>query len=449
MSTEELNANLQAAALPLPGDDASEVVSLIGQAELVLLGESTHGSSEFYRLRADITRALFEQGRVDAIAVEADWPDALRVSRFVRGEDGDSRAEDALGDFQRFPLWMWRNQEVLRFAAWLRGANQARDPQARVGFYGLDLYSLHASMQAVIAYLDHSQPQAAQQARERYACFEQFAPDPQHYGYAASFGELESCENQVVAQLVSLQQQRQANLSSNARSEDELFYAEQNARVARDAEAYYRAMYRGRNQSWNLRDTHMADTLDALREHLQMRLGRAPRIVVWAHNSHIGDARATEMGRGGEINLGQLMRERHGPDRVFLLGFTTHTGAVTAASEWDSPAQLKMLRPSLPNSIEHALHETSRQDTRYRRFLLPLRGRQALHESLAASKLLERAVGVIYLPDTERTSHYFEADVSAQFDALLHVDDTTALHPLDTGAHWKTEDQPETWPSGI
>ncbi len=445
MSTLELYTQLQQAALPLPeNDEVAAVLDLMGDAELVLLGEATHGSSEFYRLRGNICRALFQQGRLDAIAVEADWPDALRVSRFVRGEDGDASAGEALRDFQRFPLWMWRNREILALADWLRTANQARGPQARVGFYGLDLYSLHASMQAVIAYLERDHPQAAQQARERYACFEQFAPDPQHYGYAASFGELDSCEDQVVAQLLALQQQRSAALDATGRGADELFYAEQNARVARDAEAYYRAMYRGRHTSWNLRDTHMADTLDALRQHLGARLQRTPRIVVWAHNSHIGDARATEMGREGEINLGQLMRERHGQDKVFLLGFTTHSGAVTAASEWDSPAQVKGLRPSLPESIEHALHETG-----LRRLLLPLRGRAPLHQSLAASRLLERAVGVIYLPETERISHYFEADVSAQFDALVHVDATTALHPLDKGAHWRAEDQPETWPSGI
>jgi erythromycin esterase-like protein len=445
MNTHALAQLLQQVVLPLPEqDDLRAVLELIGETELILLGESTHGSSEFYRLRSRITQALFQQGRVDAMAVEADWPDALRVARFVRAEDGDLSAEQALQDFQRFPLWMWRNQEILALAEWLREANSLREPRQRVGFYGLDLYSLRTSMGAVIDYLERTNPTAARQARERYSCFDQFAPDPQRYGYAASFGELDSCEPQVVAQLLMLQQQRADELAANYRGADEQFYAEQNARVVRDGEAYYRAMYHGRHASWNLRDTHMADTLDALRQHLHAVLGRPPRIVVWAHNSHLGDARATEMGRNGEINLGQLMRERHGEDKVFLLGFTTHTGAVTAAHEWDSPARIRALRPSREDSIEYALHATG-----LRRLLLPLRGRHELKQALAATTLLERAVGVIYLPETERISHYFEADVGAQFDALLHVDATTALHPLDKGAHWKADDQPETWPSGL
>lgn len=445
MDMHALTALLQQAALPLQEqDDLHAVLEMIGDAELILLGESTHGSSEFYRLRSRITQALFHQGRLDAIAVEADWPDALRVARFVRSEGGDLTAGQALQDFQRFPLWMWRNQEILALTDWLREANSLREPRQRAGFYGLDLYSLRASMGAVIDYLEHTNPTAARQARERYACFDQFASDPQRYGYVASFGELDDCEQQAVAQLLILQQQRAAALPASPRSADEQFYAEQNARVVRDSEAYYRAMFRGRHASWNLRDTHMADTLDALRQHLQASLGRPPRIAVWAHNSHIGDARATEMGRAGEINLGQLMRERHGADKVFLLGFTTHTGAVTAASEWDSPAQVKALLPSREDSIEQALHATG-----LRRLVLPLHGRSDLRQALAATPLLERAVGVVYLPETERISHYFEANLAGQFDALVHVDATTALHPLDKGAHWKADDQPEAWPSGL
>ena len=454
MASGRLFAQIRSAAIALSA--AHEAAGLfdrlgpsIADARVVLLGEATHGTAEFYRLRTAITKELVTRHGFDAIAVEADWPDALRVSRYVRLQgSADRNAMQALEDFKRFPLWMWRNREIVTLIDWLRHVNEGRDLPERVGFYGLDLYSLRSSMDAVISYLDRYDPEAARQARQRYACFDNYGEDPQRYGYATSIRALDDCEAEVVRQLLALQQ-RSAQTLARGSEADELFYAEQNARVARNAEAYYRAMYRGamhgeRHASWNLRDTHMADTLDALLQHLSERLGRPARVVVWAHNSHIGDARATEMGEQGEINLGQLVRERRGEEQVFLLGFTTHTGSVTAASEWDSPAQCKQVLPSHPDSIERVMHELG-----VSRVLLPLRGNPVLQHAFAEHWLLERAIGVIYLPQSERASHYFEADVGRQFDALVHLDVTRALHPLDTGAHWQQDDLPDTWPSGI
>ena len=429
------------AALPLTGTagDHDALLARIGDAPLVLIGEASHGTHEFYHIRADITRRLIEEKGFTTVAVEADWPDAYRVNRFVRGERGDADADAALGGFRRFPTWMWRNTDVLDFVRWLRARNDAvADIADKAGFYGLDLYSLHASIAAVLDYLDRHDPAAARRARYRYACFDQFGHDAQAYGQAAIFDLTQSCETEVLAQLLDM---RRAVGVADGRSDDELFFAEQNARLVRNAEAYYRSMFRGRDLSWNLRDRHMMETLEAL-----LRLRTPPRrpmkIVVWAHNSHLGDARATGMGARGELNLGQLVRERY-PDDAVLVGFSTDHGSVTAATDWDDPPQRKRVRPGLPGSCEALCH-----DTGIARFQLRFDDR-ALAAALAAPRL-QRAIGVIYRPQTERQSHYFSTLLPQQFDWLIHIDETSALVPLEPGERWHAgEEPPETFPSGL
>lgn len=428
-------------ALALADDDVTTVLALVGDAEVVLLGEATHGTHEFYRLRAQISRRLIEERGFDAIAVEADWPDALQVSRYVRGRYDARGADDALSAFSRFPRWMWRNADVRDLVRWLRRHNEAiADPSSRVGFYGLDLYSLRGSIQAVLDYLESTDRDAARAARRRYACFDGYLRNPQDYGFAAQYDLGPECEQKVIDQLHALFEDVVDAKSPEA--SDERFYAQQNARVVRNAEHYYRTMFQGSNASWNARDSHMLDTLESLREHLAQQRGRPARIVVWAHNSHIGDARATEPGREGQHNLGQLVRQAASmADRTFLLGFTTHIGQVAAASDWGEPVEHKRVRPSRPDSWEHLLHRVGID-----RFCLDLRG--ALHEPLAIDRL-ERAIGVIYRPEAERASHYFDAALSRQFDAVVHVDRSRAVTPLDRSSRWRDLHEPETYPSGI
>ena len=415
------------------------LVEAFGDADVVLIGEATHGTREFYRERAELTRALIEQRGFNIVAAEADWPDAYRACQWVRLESADPDAETALGSFTRFPSWMWRNRDVVNFLTWLRSYNANLPPASRVGFFGLDLYSLHRSVEAVLQYLQKVDPQAAQRARYRYSCLGHFGEDPQAYGYAASLGLSRDCEDDVVAELVELRRRAAEYAARDGRvALEEFFSAEQNARLIRNAEAYYRAMFGGRVESWNLRDSHMMETLEALIAHTQQVLGRA-RAVVWAHNSHIGDARATQVGEGGELNVGQLAREKFGR-RAALVGFTTHTGSVTAASNWDEPAQRMVVRPSLPGSYERLFHDVGIPS-----FVL-LMSDEGVRQSLA--QRLERAIGVVYRPGSERVSHYFTANLPDQFDAVLHFDETTALEPLE---RWSRDevDLPETYPTGM
>ncbi len=322
------------AAQPLTGSpsDFDHLLEFIGDAQFVLLGEASHGTHEFYRQRAQITKRLIQEKGFTVVAVEADWPDAYRVNRYVRGGGEDADAVEALSGFKRFPAWMWRNADVLDFVGWLRNHNDSLPPDARrTGFYGLDLYSMHASIEAVLSYLDKVDPEGARRARHRYGCFEHFGEDPQSYGYAAGLGLSHTCESEVVSQLIDLQRRAAEYARRDGRiAADDFFYAEQNARLVKDAEQYYRTMFRGRVASWNLRDQHMAETLDSVVDHVSMNKQRA-KAVLWAHNSHLGDARATQMGKSGEWNVGQLVRQKHGRDCV-LVGFTTYTDTVTAAS---------------------------------------------------------------------------------------------------------------------
>jgi erythromycin esterase-like protein/predicted phosphoribosyltransferase len=431
-------------AIPLGGDPAQydPLIEGIGDARVVLLGEATHGTHEFYRERAFITRRLITEKGFAGVAVEADWPDAYRVNRYVRGTGVDEDGVEALADFRRFPTWMWRNADVLDFVGWLRTHNETKPDQDRVGFYGLDLYSLRASMAAVLAYLVKVDPDAARRARARYACFDHFGEDVQTYAYATTLGLAESCERQVVTQLLDLHDRRLEYATRDGRiARDEYFYAEQNARLVKNAEEYYRTMLRGRSDSWNLRDRHMMDTLNDLLSFLD-RTRPGSRLVVWAHNSHLGDARATQMGHQGELNLGQLARGRFGAGAV-LVGFTTYTGTVTAASAWDGPAQRRHVRPALAGSYERLFHEAG-----IPRCLLRLRTEPELAAALAAPRL-ERAIGVIYLPETERQSHYLHASLPEQFDYMLHFDQTRAVEPLERTALWSAGEMAETFPSGL
>ncbi|WP_454743679.1 erythromycin esterase family protein [Cupriavidus necator] len=412
------------AAQRLQGN-ASDYEPLLDMArgkDFVLLGEATHGTAEFYRMRAQITQSLVRGQGFDAVAIEGDWPDAWRVNRYVQGEGNDS-AEEALSDFERFPSWMWRNREFLAFIEWLRGHNAGLAPERRVGVYGLDLYSLYRSAEAVIRYLERADPLQAEAARQHYAALDHVR-DPAAYGYQAATGLRAPARDGAIRQLLQLRTEEAAYISRNGLAAmDSHYFAERNATVVVNAEAYYREMFGRRISTWNLRDAHMAQTLSSLAAY-RLRRGGSGRIVVWAHNSHLGDARATESQLRGEWNLGQLVRQQAGT-QALLVGFTTYTGHVCAASEWDGDPEHKAVVPALHDSWEALFHSTGLD-----RFFLPL-GPQASHPLFEV--MLERAIGVLYLPRTERASHYFDASIAGQFDALFHVDETTALEPLQPG----------------
>ena len=437
-----LPGEIAKAAEPLRGGDADfdALLDRVGDARFVLLGEATHGTHEFYKARAEITMRLIQEKGFNVIAWESDWPDTLRINRFIQGRSNDKTAIESLDGFGRFPVWMWRNTDIVELVSWLQEYNM--DRRSKVGVYGLDLYSLHASIEAVISYLQKVDPEAAEEARRRYGCFEEYGDDPQTYGLNASAHKSLSCEEEVVQQLVEMQRRAGEFLKLDGRmAADEFFYAAQNALVAKNAERYYRAMYRGRPNTWNLRDTHMVGTLDSLMDHLRTQ-GEIPKAVVWAHNSHLGDARATQMSRRDEINVGQLVRERHETDAV-LVGFTTNSGTVTAASSWGGETERKQVRRGMEGSFERVFHESEAGD-----FLL----RFDRHPELAAQLnrgMLERAIGVIYLPETERYSHYFFADIADQFDVVIHYDESSAVLPLDATPEWHAGEAPETYPSGL
>ena len=436
---------LREAAHPLVGGerDHDGLMALIGEARFVLIGEASHGTHEFYRERARLTRRLIAEKGFQAVAIEGDWPDAYRVNRYVRGLSDDVSAEAALAGFRRFPTWMWRNTVVTGFVDWLREFNDTRSEADKVGFYGMDLYSLHSSMNAVLQYLGAADPTAVRLAKERYGCFDLYGSESQVvYGLMAGLGTSPGCEREVISMLVDLRRRAQAAALQGHDDAEEAFDAEQNARLVKNAEAYYRSLYLSDVSSWNLRDRHMMETLNELERHLARTADVAePKIVVWAHNSHLGDARATERGARGELNVGQLVRERHGPQTV-AIGFSTHTGSVTAATDWDGVAERKLMHPSLPGSYEHLMHEVGIEH-----FWLPLRGTRR-HAQVLGVPRLQRAIGVIYRPDTERQSHYDHARLPEQFDALIHIDTTRAVEPLERNAEW-TPEVPEIYPAGL
>ena len=439
----EVPEAIHAIARPLHGEqDLERLVELVAHKRIVMLGEATHGTHEFYDLRAALTRRLIQHHGFAAVAIEGDWPDALRADRYVRDQPtDDDSVEAALGAFERFPRWMWRNEDVAAFLVWLRAHNLHTDERRRVGFYGLDLYSLHASIRAAVQYLEDNDLDAAARARARYACFDHIEGDPEQYGMQAHLGIGPKCETEVVAQLVEIQLRKLAR-SGRSPMGDAWFHAVQQAHIVRNAEAYYRMMFAGRSASWNLRDTHMADTLDLLANHLGD--GEPAKLIVWAHNSHVGDARATEMGDAGQLTLGQLARQRH-PDEVALVGLLTHEGTVVAADEWDGPGARMRVRPALPGSWEELMHEAG-----YSRFYLTATDMKRVVGEHA--ERLQRAIGVVYRPATERRSHYLHARLAAEFDVVLYVDATRGVEPLDpidalpaTPAH----ELPETFPTGV
>jgi erythromycin esterase-like protein len=443
-----MNTDVQSirhAAQPLTGGSADydAILERAKGSRVVLLGEATHGTHEFYAARSAITQRLIAEAGFHGVAVEADWPDAWRVNCFVKGDNADSTAADALSGFKRFPQWMWRNSDVLDFVGWLRDHNDSiGSVESKAGFYGLDLYSMNESIKAVVDYLRQNDPPAMRRFLRRYECFDHFGGDTRRYGLFTGTGAAKSCEEEVVGALAEIRRAKASYLALDGHAaEEEYFYAEQNALVVANAENYYRTMLQGDVKSWNLRDRHMMDTLLALMNHLD-RIHEKSRLVVWAHNSHIGNAAATQMGRRGEFNIGQLCRERFG-DEAFLVGFTTYTGSVTAASDWDGPVERKLVRPALTHSYEMLFHHAEIPD-----FWLDL------HEYPAAAQilqhpLLERAIGVIYRPETERASHYFTASLPEQFDAIFHFDHTRAVEPLERTPHWEAGEVEETYPSGL
>ena len=396
--------------------DVDAVVERAGEARVVLIGEASHGTSEFYRMRARITRALIEKAGFNVVGIEADWPDTSMLDRWVRGWKGPDLAEPPFG---RFPRWMWRNREMLEFVDWLAEHNRDQEDSARMtSIHGLDLYSLYNSIHTVLDYLERVDPSAAERARQRYGCFSPWEKEPATYGRATVSGEREDCEDQVVATLRDLLARHLEYRTSDGEA---LFDTEQNARVVQSAERYYRVMYYGSRESWNLRDRHMFSTLQSVMKHR----GDDARAVVWAHNSHVGDASATEMGMRGETNIGHLAREEWGGD-AYLIGFGTDRGTVAAASNWDEPMQVKQVRSSHTDSYEQVCHQS-----KVPKFMLPLRrdGRDDLRHELSTPRL-ERAIGVIYRPETERISHYFESVLPEQFDEYIWFDQSSAVQPL-------------------
>lgn len=419
--------------LPSPADQEAfgAFFDRFGDASVVLLGEATHGTSEFYRARAAITRRLIERHGFTVVAVEADWPDAARIDRYVRHHASRPGSGES---FVRFPTWMWRNREVLEFADWLRGYNEDRSVISQVSFHGLDVYSLGESIDAVLGYLDKVDPEAGALARRRYGCLTPWQDDPADYGKAVLYGGRQTCEGAVVAQLRALLDRRLSYIETDGEA---WFDAAQNARIVRAAERYYRIMYRGSTESWNLRDRHMFDTLQAVTAHR----GFGTKAVVWAHNSHIGNAAATAMGWRGEFNIGELCRIAYGGDAV-LIGFGTDTGTVAAASDWGADMQVMTVRPARADSYEHAFRRTG-----IARSLVDWRdGKKTDLMDALRSPMLERAIGVVYRPDSELLSHYFEAVLADQFDAYVWFERTGAVTPL---GRERLRGAPETYPFGL
>jgi protein-L-isoaspartate(D-aspartate) O-methyltransferase len=412
-------------------DQASldRLLARIGDARIVLIGEASHGTSEFYRMRERITRRLIADKGFNVVAAEADWPDAARIDHYVRHREVPPSEWTA---FARFPTWMWRNEETRGFVDWLHEHNSGLEYSQRTGFYGLDLYSLYASIRAVLEYLENVDPELAEIARFRYGCLSPWESDPAAYGHAAVTGRYKHCENDVAHVLAELLQRR----FEFAEQDSERFLdAAANAQVVADAENYYRIMYYGSRASWNLRDSHMFETL----KQVMASRGEGSKAVVWAHNSHVGDARATEMSIRGEHNIGQLCATAFGAS-CFRIGFGTDHGTVAAASDWDGPLQIKTVQPSHPQSYEYQFHRTGLPG-----LMLPMRDGEPELVAQLRKPRLERAIGVIYRPETELASHYFEAELPRQFDEYIWVDETQAVTPLETRV---LQGVPDTYPFG-
>ncbi|HEX8246762.1 MAG TPA: erythromycin esterase family protein [Pyrinomonadaceae bacterium] len=407
------------------GRDYDPLLKAIGDARFVLLGEATHGTHEFYRERARITRRLIEEKGFNGVVLEADWTDAYRVNEFVLGGSKDKNAAQALAGFTRFPRWMWRNTDFSELVSAVRAHNDTRpSAPAKVGVYGMDLYGLTESADAVVQYLESIDKTAAGRAKERYNCFRNYREQPERYGLDVLKDAGKSCEETVAEQFQEMESRFTTWLGDGKRQRnDDLFSAYQNARVVKNAEAYYRLSFKQNFSTWNLRDSHMSETLLALARYLDALGDTKSKLVVWAHNTHQGDARMTEMGEAGELNVGHLMRRATDGNSV-LVGFTTYTGEVTAAPEWGAEGRSMKVRPAVAGSYSKLFHDAVGAN-----FLLIFRGNEALARELASSRL-ERAIGVVYMPETERQSHYFEARLSRQFDAVIHCEVTSAVKPI-------------------
>ena len=426
--TEEAVAAIRAAAHPITGAaaDYDPLLTLIGDARVVLLGEATHGTHEFYRERARITQRLIRERGFTAVAVEGGWGETYRVNEYVRGLRPDASAEQALSDFTTFPRWMWANTDVRDLVQWIRTHNEAQPAAQDVGFYGLDIQALAAPMQTLLRTLGGVDPALADRVRSRLACLSPYADDPQRYGAAVARSSEASCQSAAAAVLADVRARAAARPADPVQAEA-LFAAVRSAEVITHGEEYYRALYAGTQSTWNLRDRRMDEGLRALETHLASVPGRAPKVVVWAHNTHTGDARQTESGEQGELNIGQLARERLGTGAVNV-GFLTYAGTVFAAPDWGAAGRVYDLRPALAGSYASLLHDV-RAAGGPREFLLVLRGQSAVAAALTEPRL-ERAVGVIYAPQTERQSHYFTARLARQFDVAIYIDSSSAVTPL-------------------
>jgi len=406
----------------------------IGSSRCVLLGEASHGTAEYYRWRSTLSQRLIEEKGFSFIAVEGDWPDCYRINRYVKAfESSGNHAREVLHAFDRWPTWMWANEEVVELVEWLRAWNHERPEPRRVGFYGLDVYSLWESLYLVMSYLHRVDPAALPAAHRALRCFEPFGEDVQAYARATRFVAT-ACEDEVVALLREVRSKAAAYRSEGREG---YFQAEQNALVLKNAESYYRAMVRGGPQSWNIRDRHMAETLD----HLLHHHGPDAKAIVWAHNTHIGDARFTDMAGNGMVNLGELVREQRGGDGVVLVGLGSFRGSVIAGRQWDAPAERMTVPPARDGSWERVLHEIGAAD----RLLI-------LTDKTPTPELLEprghRAIGVVYDPELEEYGNYVPTILPGRYDAFLYFDETQALHPMPVAAREEGE-VPETFPSGV
>jgi erythromycin esterase-like protein len=402
---DELNRHI------LPFDDTKSIDILIediADAQFVMIGEASHGTQEFYQIRMQLSQRLIAEKGFMAIAVEGDWPDVHALHQYIHGNISLSKAYEV---FQRFPKWMWANECLKPFYKWLKRYNSSA--HHKVGIYGMDLYSLQNSIHTLVSYLENHHPELAIIAKEQYACFDHVHPDPQTYGYITSQQIKKSCVNEVIRAFSEIQHH------VHQFSHEAYFFQSQNARLIQHAEKYYRAMFQDHISSWNIRDRHMAETINCLADYLENKHQKPAKIIIWAHNSHLGDARATELSEKGEINLGQLIREQH--LKTYSIGFSTYEGTVTAAQAWDGPYTTKNINPGLHGSYEQLFHELQ-----YPNFILPLRNKPILDHIFSISRL-QRAIGVIYRPESERMSHYFFTRLPYQFDCVIHCDKTNAL----------------------
>ena len=434
--TSKLSGELEGSGYPLEtADDLDPLLDYIGDARFVLLGEASHGTSEYYTWRARLSRRLIEEKGFSFIAVEGDWPDCYAINRYIKGyQEAGENVEEILRNFKRWPTWMWANWEVAALAEWLRRHNDEQPEGRKAGFYGLDVYSLWESMESLMGYLEENEPEALDAARRAYLCFEPYGQDVQAYARATALVPT-SCE----AEVVELLQEVRRRVEEYPEDREAAFNAEQNAYVAAEAERYYRAMVRGGANSWNVRDYHMIDTLDRLMKHHAESWEGEPKAIVWEHNTHIGDARYTDMSDAGMVNVGQLARERHDDEGVVLVGFSSYEGSVIAGSQWGAP----MARMPVPQGKEGSWESVLHQALRGNGLLLM----DDLYDLEGAEEWRgHRAIGVVYHPEWEQ-GHYVPTILPQRYDALLFIDQTEALHPLHMRPD--TRKPPELYPWGF